>query len=75
MLCSLSTTYSDSTPSTAPPSDTSVALPVGRPLTQFGKKMGTTLSPTLKRVTPGPTADTTPAPSESGTSDPRGGMG
>src|SRR5215831_15414818 len=75
MLCSFRTTYSDSTPSTAPPSDTSVALPVGRPLIQFGKKMGITLSPTLNRVTPEPTADTTPAPSDNGTSWPRGGIG
>jgi hypothetical protein len=37
--------------------------------------MGITLSPTLKRVTPGPTADTTPAPSDSGTTWGRGGIG
>ena len=65
---SSSVTYCDNMPSTPPPSALAMYSGCGRPSNHFGKKIAATRSPFLKRVTPGPVATTSPAPSESGTS-------
>ena len=60
--------YSVSVPSTAPPSAARILVSSGAPLVQFSKKLPMTRSPGANAATPSPTASTTPAPSDSGTS-------
>ena len=54
------------TPSIGPPSALAKPSWVGGPDSQPGKKLGQTRSPALNRVTPAPTATTSPTPSETG---------
>jgi hypothetical protein len=53
-------------PSIAPPIAEAVALSLISPPYQCCMKQPATRSPALKRVTPGPTSTTSPAPSDSG---------
>ena len=59
-------------PSMAPPIAEPKAASSIAPPTHFCMKQPATRSPTLTRVTPGPTATTSPAPSDSGI---RSGLG
>ena len=61
-----STTYSASTPSRAPPRALAIAAGVHPPSSQSWKNVVVTAMPGWTVVTPGPTASTTPAPSEFG---------
>ena len=65
--CSEKTTSLASTPSLAAPGARAVLAGVGSPSIQSGRKAPMTRSPALKRVTPAPTASTSPAASEAGT--------
>ena len=59
-------TYSAANPSALSPGTPIIRSSFGPPAGQLGKKVDSTLSPTLKRVTPSPTATTSPAPSDMG---------
>ena len=69
---SSSTASSVSMPSIAPPIAEACAASSIAPPIHFCMKQPATRSPTLMRLTPGPTATTSPAPSDSGI---RSGLG
>ena len=62
----LKTASSRPAPGIGKPRDELSFSSVGRPAIQFWKKSVETRSPMATRVTPGPTASTTPQPSEKG---------